>query len=145
MTPRRMSPRRKAETNIPETGVWLHGGWHQADRLQKNIHCPMSRAFSQSDRLGSLLLSIHALYLSQNTRPLRVFHGFMECIVVILDGTEVCFDLLHFLSGVHWWGIYMNFVVSMSVCVVPSITHISSFCTLSRFSRFVPLFSPAEA
>ena len=34
---------------------------------------------------------------------LSVLHGFVERVVVIFDGTEVCFDLLHFLSGLHWW------------------------------------------
>ena len=34
---------------------------------------------------------------------LCVFHSFMEWVVGIFNGTEVCFDLLHFLSGLHWW------------------------------------------
>ena len=34
---------------------------------------------------------------------LCVFHGFMEWVVGIFYNTEVCFDLLHFQSGLHWW------------------------------------------
>ena len=28
---------------------------------------------------------------------------FVEWVVGIFDGTEVCFDLPHLLSGLHWW------------------------------------------
>jgi len=34
---------------------------------------------------------------------LCTFHGYTQWIVGIFCSTEVCFDLLHFLSGLHWW------------------------------------------
>ena len=56
----------------------------------------------------------------------------------IFDGIEVCFDLLHFLSGLLCGRSRMNLVFSVGVSlVVTSMTGIASFCTLSGFSRFV--------
>ena len=58
---------------------------------------------------------------------------------VSFDSTEVCFDLLHFLSFVLVGArSSMNLMVSVGVSlVVPSMSHIASFCTLSSFSRCV--------
>ena len=49
------------------------------------------------------------------------------------DGSEVCFDLLRFLSGLH------HEPHGLSGCVLDgsSMTRLASLCTLSSFSRFV--------
>ena len=53
----------------------------------------------------------------------------------IFDSNEVCFDLLHFLSGGRS---SKNLMVSVGVfLMVLSMTGIASFCTLSMTSRFV--------
>ena len=51
----------------------------------------------------------------------------------IFDGTEVCFDLLHSLSGLHWREVRsMNIMVSVVVSLVaPSMSLIASFRTMS--------------
>jgi len=49
-----------------------------------------------------LCLPLPRLAPSQSA-SLCVFHGIMELVVGIFDSTEVWFDLLHFLSCLHWW------------------------------------------
>ena len=46
---------------------------------------------------------VHPRLAPSQTASLCVFHGIVERVVGIFDDTEVCFDLLHFLSGLHWW------------------------------------------
>ena len=50
-----------------------------------------------------VLCLTHPRLAPSQPASLCVFHGFKEWVVGIFDGTEVCFDLLHFLSGLHWW------------------------------------------
>ena len=62
----------------------------------------------------------------------------MELIVGIFDGAEICFYLLHVLSGLHWWEVYHEpHRLGGCVLVVPSMTRIASFCILPSFSRLV--------
>ena len=44
----------------------------------------------------------HSRLAPSQSASLFVFHGFMEWAVVVFDVNEVCFGLLHFLSGLHW-------------------------------------------
>ena len=45
----------------------------------------------------------HPRLAPSQSASLCVFHGFMELVVGIFDSTEVWFDLLNFLSCLHWW------------------------------------------
>ena len=45
----------------------------------------------------------HPRLAPSQSASLCVFHGFLRWVVGIFYGTEVCFDLLYFLSGLHLW------------------------------------------
>ena len=49
-----------------------------------------------------VLCLTHPRLAPSQSASLCVFHGFVEWVVGSFDGTEVCFDLLRFLSGLHW-------------------------------------------
>ena len=51
----------------------------------------------------SNFLKAHPRLAPSQSAYLCVFHGFVEWVVGIFDGTEDWFDLLHFLSGLRWW------------------------------------------
>ena len=67
-----------------------------------------------------------------------VFHGFTEWAVVSFDGTEVCSTCCTFCLVCTGGRSSMNRMISVGVSlVVPSMTRIASFRTLSSFSRYV--------
>ena len=47
----------------------------------------------------------HPRLAPSQSASLCVFYGFVEWVEAIFDGTEVCFDLLYFLSGLQWWDV----------------------------------------